>query len=316
MSSESNDVIVDFMNHCLSLFKDAQERDIGSDLTVFLMGNIHSQLWRGYRMRINKTFENTYYPSEIKNTLVNDAINFIQSEARYRNLGIPYKRGYLLYGPPGTGKSSAWYALARKLGRNVYKLSLESSNIGVIRIAVSAIPPNSIMVIDDIDAIPFDDGVDKMSTVTTEDDADAILSTTAISSATPLSRRPVSGSINISTLLDILDGYDYLHGCFVIFTSNYPERLDKRLLRSGRVDLTLHIDLPTPSVIRDMFMYVYGECPEIPDDTKITVTTADIMSRVITLNQDYDHAVHALNELLTDKNITTEDSLSDESDAD
>lgn len=287
MEAQSNDHIIGFMNHCLGLFRDAQERDSGTDLTVFLTGNRGGQPWHGYRMRIVKTFENTYYPPEVRATLIGDATEFTQSEARYKKLGIPYKRGYLLYGPMGTGKSSAWYALARTLNRNVYKLSLDATTVDTVRYAVSAVPPNSIMVIDDIDALPFSEEPVKKPNAATEDGEFMRIA----------SRYP---SINISTILDILDGYDYLHGCIVVFTSNYPERLDKRLLRSGRIDLSLHIGYPTVQVIRDMFKYVYGQAPDIPADTEITITTADIMSRVITVHPDYDSAVRALTELLVE----------------
>lgn len=48
------------------------------------------------------------------------------------NLGIPYRRGYLLYGPPGCGKSSYITALAGELGYVVCILNLSDRGLTVI----------------------------------------------------------------------------------------------------------------------------------------------------------------------------------------
>jgi len=42
--------------------------------------------------------------------------------------------------------------------------------------------------------------------------------------------------INLSCLLNILDGLIELHGVMVIFTTNHPEKLDEAFLRPGRID--------------------------------------------------------------------------------
>src|SRR5438128_2524635 len=51
-----------------------------------------------------------------KEHLVEDIQTFRSSYERYRRLGVPYHRGYLLYGPPGTGKTSLVSALGAKFG--------------------------------------------------------------------------------------------------------------------------------------------------------------------------------------------------------
>ena len=43
-------------------------------------------------------------------------------------------------------------------------------------------------------------------------------------------------ALNLSCLLNILDGIIELHGVMVIFTTNYPEKLDEAFLRPGRID--------------------------------------------------------------------------------
>jgi len=114
------------------------------------------------------------------------------------------------------------------------------------------------------------------------------------------SAKEPKSQVSVVDLLEILDGYDYLHGCIVVFTSNHPDRLDQRILRSGRIDLRLRIGYPTRAVVESMFMYNYGKSPDgLPEESPIS--TADIMHRVISVNDDYDSAVLAFHQLLKQK---------------
>ena len=67
--------------------------------------------------------------------------------------------------------------------------------------------------------------------------------------------------LNLSFLLNILDGVLETPGRIMIMTSNYPERLDKALIRPGRIDIMLDVGYCTRDMIIDMFRYFY-ECPE------------------------------------------------------
>jgi chaperone BCS1 len=57
--------------------------------------------------------------------LIQDLDKFKASRGRYRQLGVPYHRGYLFYGPPGSGKTSVVSALAGRFGMSVYAISLK-----------------------------------------------------------------------------------------------------------------------------------------------------------------------------------------------
>jgi DNA polymerase III delta prime subunit len=65
--------------------------------------------------------------------------------------------------------------------------------------------------------------------------------------------------ITLSFLLNLLDGVVETPGRIIIMTSNYPERLDKALIRPGRIDLILRFGYCTLDVINEMFQSFYEE---------------------------------------------------------
>jgi mitochondrial chaperone BCS1 len=50
-------------------------------------------------------------PEGVKELLLDDMLEFLDSEEWYVRAGVPHRRGYLLYGDPGTGKSSTIHAM-------------------------------------------------------------------------------------------------------------------------------------------------------------------------------------------------------------
>src|SRR5215471_19183745 len=75
-----------------------------------------------------------------KEFLIQDVEQFRKSKQRYRRLGIPYHRGYLLYGPPGTGKTSLVSALGGHFGVSICVVNLGSLNDRTLLSAVNQVP--------------------------------------------------------------------------------------------------------------------------------------------------------------------------------
>jgi len=65
--------------------------------------------------------------------------------------------------------------------------------------------------------------------------------------------------LTLSFLLNLLDGVVETPGRIIIMTSNYPERLDKALIRPGRIDLILRFGYCTLEVINEMFQSFYDD---------------------------------------------------------
>merc|ERR1712196_548725 len=102
-----------------------------------------------------RPLDSVILPRKLKRELIADLTEFISedTEQYYSTHGIPYKRSYLFYGLPGSGKTSLIQALAGHFARNVcyvhptHPLMTDDS----LRAAVNEAPPNSVIVLEDID---------------------------------------------------------------------------------------------------------------------------------------------------------------------
>ena len=88
-----------------------------------------------------------------KERLVKDVERFRSSRSRYRQLGVPYHRGYLLHGPPGTGKTSLISALAARFEMSIYAVNLTEFTDRSLRSAINDVPENSVVLLEDIDCM-------------------------------------------------------------------------------------------------------------------------------------------------------------------
>jgi replication-associated recombination protein RarA len=83
-----------------------------------------------------------------------DLNTFLKDHAFYSRVGLPYRHGYLFYGKPGTGKTSLINAISAQLNRDVYYMNLRNiTSDSMLQSAFSRVPPNQIIVFEDIDAM-------------------------------------------------------------------------------------------------------------------------------------------------------------------
>jgi len=162
-----------------------------------------------------------------KEHLMQDLERFRAARARYRRLGVPYHRGYLLHGPPGTGKTSLVSALAARYGMSIYVVNLTDFNDRTLKSAMNEVPENSVILFEDIDC---------MKAGHRRTDVDE-----AQEKSKAAKDAPATNSVTLSGLLNVLDGFNAPENVVYVMTTNKMEALDPALLRPGRIDYRLYM---------------------------------------------------------------------------
>ncbi|EPY33230.1 mitochondrial chaperone BCS1 [Strigomonas culicis] len=211
-------------------------------------------------------------PGDLAKQLADDVRCFLRSGDYYRNLGVPYRRGYLLHGPPGCGKTSFVMALAGELNLSISLLSLANRSVNdeALMELLNSANQSSIVLIEDIDR--------------------------AFSS---------ESAVSMSGLLNALDGVGAQEGNVVFMTTNHVERLDAALIRPGRADVKLEIGLLDQAQTRKLFHKFYPDAPRSLQDEFAarvpphTVSPAQIQSHLFFHRDDPGRAVQTVSDFLT-----------------
>jgi chaperone BCS1 len=168
-----------------------------------------------------------------KEHLMQDVERFRASRARYRRLGVPYHRGYMLYGPPGTGKTSLVSALAARFGMSVYVVNLAEMNDRTLKNAMNWVPENSVILFEDIDCM-------KASTRRLERDGQQVQQEGGVKTSLA-AKSTDQGGVSLSGLLNVLDGFSAPENVIYVMTTNDADAIDPALLRPGRIDCKLFL---------------------------------------------------------------------------
>jgi mitochondrial chaperone BCS1 len=189
-----------------------------------------------------------------KQAFIDDVEEYLHPLTRrwYSNRGIPYRRGYLFHGPPGTGKTSLCFAVAGLFGLKIYVVGLNSRTLTEEALAAlfQNLPPRCIVLLEDIDSA----GITHKRTG--EEDAKADLTDKAKGGS---DRSKNIKGISLSALLNIIDGVASSEGRILVMTTNHIEKLDRALLRPGRVDMTIGFDYTDTATVKGLFNAIYTQ---------------------------------------------------------
>ncbi|TPX10203.1 uncharacterized protein E0L32_001400 [Thyridium curvatum] len=210
--------------------------------------------WQRCMARASRPFSTVILNEQVKKDLIDDVTDYLDPATRrwYSNRGIPYRRGYLLHGPPGTGKSSLSLALAGFFKMRIYIVSLNSINSNEESLAslFAELPRRCVVLLEDIDTAGLTHTREHFEPDDEDDDKP--------SGGQEPSKPDILGRLSLSGLLNILDGVASQEGRVLIMTTNHLEKLDKALIRPGRVDMIVKFDRADEGMIASIFRAIFA----------------------------------------------------------
>lgn len=183
------------------------------------------------------TFKDVAGLAEAK-TEVAEIVDFLKNPQRYTNLGGKIPKGALLVGPPGTGKTLLAKAVAGEA--DVPFFSLSGSDFVEMFVGVGASRVRDL----------FKQAKDKAPCIVFIDEIDAV--------GRARGKNPNMGGNDerestLNQLLTEMDGFGTNSGIIILAATNRVDILDKALLRAGRFDRQIYVDLPELNDRKEIF---------------------------------------------------------------
>jgi hypothetical protein len=227
-----------------------------------------------------KTFDQIFFDE--KHNTVELLKRFQKGQLYPAHFGMDNKLGILLHGPPGTGKTSFITCVANYLQRNIALVNLNNiqSQSEFNKLLEVKRFENFIFVFEELDCIPevvrIRDGtvnMDTKSKVTQiEQNYFQIIANakdssqqTALFDKMKNEIHEVKSSINLSFLLQKLDGIESANGRLIIATTNHPEFIDPALLRPGRFDLKINLGKCSIKMLQQILSYYFQQ--DVPEES-------------------------------------------------
>ena len=215
-----------------------------------------------HKFATSRTFDNVFF--EQRENVRDHTEFFLKRKDWYDAKGIPHTLGFMFHGPPGCGKTSTIKAIANVGKRHIINIHLSeikskeqlthlffNDEINVLdngKTERYTIPVNERMyVIEDIDAM-----------------GDIVLRRELKKPEVKKVQMDEFGNIaeeenpiDLSFLLNLLDGTLESSGRIIAISTNFPERIDSALIRPGRIDMIVNFKKCSTEIIHDMVCSFY-----------------------------------------------------------
>ena len=170
---------------------------------------------------------------------IQEIVEFLKNPQKYTDLGGKIPKGALLVGPPGTGKTLLAKAVAGEAG--VPFFSMSGSDFVEMFVGVGASRVRDL----------FQQAKAKSPCIIFIDEIDAV--------GRARSRNPAMGGNDerentLNALLTEMDGFGTNSGVIILAATNRADMLDSALLRAGRFDRQIHVDLPDLNERKEVFL--------------------------------------------------------------
>lgn len=235
--------VLEFLDSILAIYKEVAH--LVREISVYgRQGGIEldEQTWT--------TWDEVFLDPEVAKSVREDLQFFMNNEALFRKVGLPYKRGYLMCGPPGNGKSTICRAIATSMPVAAFMFDFSNQDMGnsdltnAFQWAAENAP--AVFFLEDIDRI-----------YGAEDEKD-------------------KANVTLDHLLNCLDGIATNNGVVVVATANNPEKLDPAILsRPGRFDKVVMLKDPDTALRKRYLAYLFrftaateGDIKFLADETE------------------------------------------------
>ncbi len=208
----------------------------GAGGQIFNIGKSKAQVY-DKNTSVNITFKDVAGLEEAK-VEVKEVVDFLKSPEKYTKLGGKIPKGILLVGPPGTGKTLLAKSVAGEA--HVPFFSISGSDFVEMFVGVGASRVRDL----------FKQAKDKAPSIIFIDEIDAI--------GRARGKSPMTGSNDerentLNQLLTEMDGFSPNSGVIILAATNRADILDKALLRAGRFDRQIHVELPDLNERKEIF---------------------------------------------------------------
>jgi len=208
----------------------------GAGGQIFNIGKSKAQVY-DKNTSVNISFKDVAGLEEAK-VEVKEVVDFLKSPEKYTRLGGKIPKGILLVGPPGTGKTLLAKSVAGEA--HVPFFSISGSDFVEMFVGVGASRVRDL----------FKQAKDKSPSIIFIDEIDAI--------GRARGKSPMTGSNDerentLNQLLTEMDGFTPNSGVIIIAATNRADILDKALMRAGRFDRQIHVELPDLNERKEIF---------------------------------------------------------------
>jgi len=223
-----------------------------------------------HKFQTSRTFDNVFF--EQRANVETHTEFFLKRKDWYEKKGIPHTLGFMFHGEPGCGKTSTIKAIANVGNRHIINIHLSeikskeqlshlffNDEIHVLdnqKTERYTIPVNERMyVIEDIDAM----GDTVLRREWKRPEPVTAKKEPFLDAFGNIIEEQEKNPIDLSFLLNLLDGTLESTGRIIAISTNFPERIDRALIRPGRIDMIIHFKKCSLKVLREMTESFYDK---------------------------------------------------------